>query len=289
MEEEGRSFPVPPLVRSVPGEPWSPSPFDRRMAEIYGEQAALQRPRAPIEAMRAWVEGLEPVPSFAEFIAEFGNFYRRTGLRAEERDIFRSLLAHRDIEKHALRELVLGIERSFFIGMFGFAVPTAEALDALSKHAPVLEIGAGCGAWARLLANRGVDVIATDPGAEECGVKWAPVEPLDAVSAINQWPERNVLCSWPTLGEDWLMDAARLMRPGQTLFTVHEEATATEQSWAYIELNFTREATLDLPVFKTLDRFEIWRKDPDDPARARATEAVLQALALTQHDDDDDC
>ena len=47
---------------------------------------------------------------------------------------------------------------------YGFAVPTDDALDAIVACSPrgVLELGAGTGHWAALLARRGVDVIAYD-------------------------------------------------------------------------------------------------------------------------------
>lgn len=174
-------------------------------------------------------------------------------------------------------------ERNRFVREFGFAVPTRAALDWLCRFSPLLEVGAGTGAWARLLAQRGADIVATDPkigGFMHGGATWYwdktyhPVLPLAGKTAVRRWPERNVFCSWPTLGETWLRQAARAMRPGRTLFVVREEATADERTWEYIEHHFEPIAlaapepeaewidnTLELPNWYFVhDRLEAWRK-----------------------------
>ena len=43
-----------------------------------------------------------------------------------------------------------------------WSVPTAAALDALAARAPLVEVGAGNGLWARELWRRGVDLVAYD-------------------------------------------------------------------------------------------------------------------------------
>ena len=43
-----------------------------------------------------------------------------------------------------------------------FAVPSERALDLLASYAPLVEMGAGTGYWARLLQLRGVQVAAFD-------------------------------------------------------------------------------------------------------------------------------
>ena len=46
--------------------------------------------------------------------------------------------------------------------LYAFAVPNPDALDTLAALGPVVEVGAGTGYWARLLQQRGVDVVALD-------------------------------------------------------------------------------------------------------------------------------
>jgi hypothetical protein len=130
-----------------------------------------------------------------------------------------------------MNTLAVHLERDRFICEFGFAVPAREALDWLAKYSPLLEIGAGSGAWAKLLAMRGADIIATDPGIESFSfggerVRWEtkyhPVLPLEGKTAVRRWPTRNVFCGWPSLSQTWLRLAARAMTPGRALYAVSE-------------------------------------------------------------------
>jgi hypothetical protein len=45
---------------------------------------------------------------------------------------------------------------------YAFGVPGDEALECLARYAPLVEIGAGTGYWARCLRERGVDIVAYD-------------------------------------------------------------------------------------------------------------------------------
>lgn len=100
---------------------------------------------------------------------------------------------------------------------FGFGIPDDAVLDAVVDAAPpagVVEIGAGSGYWARLLAARGVDVVAYDlhppPSPENKnfgGVEpWHPVLQGDE-TAVARHPDRLLLLVWPTADEDWPAEA----------------------------------------------------------------------------------
>ena len=99
---------------------------------------------------------------------------------------------------------------------YGFAVPTDEALDAIVAGSPggVLELGAGTGHWAALLARRGVDVIAYDvapppspANAWFAGVRpWHRVHPGDE-RVVKRYADRTLLLVWPTWNETWASDA----------------------------------------------------------------------------------
>jgi hypothetical protein len=208
--------------------------------------------------------------------------------------------------------LALHLERDQFIREFGFAVPTREALDRICAFSPLLEIGAGSGAWARLLALRGADIIATDLNVESFatyrGERWErwvwektyhPVLPLAGKTAVRRWPERNVFCCWPSLGQTWLRQAARAMLPGRALLVVREDATADERTWNYVErhfkpvVNYLEEIragdleighwvdnTVELPNWHFLhDQLEVWIKK---------TRRELAATPPRVKDEDDD-
>ena len=107
---------------------------------------------------------------------------------------------------------------------FAFAVPTAEAVEAVRRFAPegVVEIGAGTGDWAYVMAQTGIDVAAFDvapapnPDRKWFGTtaSWHPVQ-LGDESTVERFPDRALLLVWPTRNEVWPADAlARYRRAG---------------------------------------------------------------------------
>lgn len=112
------------------------------------------------------------------------------------------------------------------IARYGFAVPTDEALDLISAHSPhgVVELGAGTGYWAHLLAVRGVDVVAydTEPAPSATNPWFAGTDPWHPLlvgdqHTVEQHPERTLLLIWPTRGADWAASAIeRFHRAGGT-------------------------------------------------------------------------
>ena len=51
---------------------------------------------------------------------------------------------------------------------YSWAIPDERALQILESFAPLIEIGAGKGYWARLLRDRGVDILAFDKYKYNC-------------------------------------------------------------------------------------------------------------------------
>lgn len=208
------------------------------------------------EAMRRWLDGT-PVPSREVFLSTFGTAYINYRIRC---DAFYGFDAGAiDIFSQQRRQ------RRHFIDKYGFSIPISEAIDALRKYSPLLEIGAGSGYWSRLMRNEGIDVVATDPSCDafygfDVG-KHFPVEPLPGKTAVRHYPRRNVFCSWPSLKHTWLRQAARAMRPGRTLIVVREDSTADERTWDYIEGTFRHVENIEIPCWSgTHDWIEIWIK-----------------------------
>lgn len=129
-----------------------------------------------------------------------------------------------------------GADRAALVRRYAFAVPDDEPLDAICRAAPpagIVEIGAGLGYWAQLLAERGVDVVAYDryppPSTDNTwftGVEpWHPVVEGDE-REVEHHADRLLLLVWPTQNEDWPAEALeRFHRAGGTkLAYVGEEA-----------------------------------------------------------------
>ncbi|ROO60440.1 hypothetical protein EDC02_2312 [Micromonospora sp. Llam0] len=95
-----------------------------------------------------------------------------------------------------------GRELQDLLRLYSYAVPSLEALDRLAELGALVEIGAGSGYWARLLRDRGVDVVAYDhllPGDNGYiadAPRWSPVTTGDE-RAVRTHPDRTLFVCWP--------------------------------------------------------------------------------------------
>ena len=163
------------------------------------------------------------------------------------------------------------LTRKPFVREWGFAIPCAEAVRALVRLGPLLEIGAGSGAWAAMLAARGVDVTATDfqPAGEQpfygftCG-RHFPVSEMSAPDAVRAHADRNVFCSWPAQDTAWDAEAALAVRPGRFFALISDGpggTSGTPQLFQALDRGFRKVATLALPQFPRIrDRLVIYRR-----------------------------
>jgi hypothetical protein len=85
---------------------------------------------------------------------------------------------------------------------YAFGVPGDSALDCLARYAPLVEMGAGLGYWARCLRERGVDIIAYDAMGESWRAWFRPSilaeTRRDGTRAIESrhHPERSEPVAW---------------------------------------------------------------------------------------------
>lgn len=229
------------------------------LADRAAQRPLHARPQQVTEAAREWLAG-KPVPTLEEFFRRHGRAFRNY------RYAWAEALCTNGPDTLAMME-----DRWSYIREFGFSIPTAEALDLLARHASLVELGAGTGFIAAPLAQRGVEIEATDiaPCGKPGGYGFTvgahrPTLQLEATEAVRRFPGRDAFCSWPSLNESWLADAARAMHIGRALIVVREAATANEATWLSIGRTFREEASLEIPCFVGLhDRIEVWRKYRD--------------------------
>jgi hypothetical protein len=94
--------------------------------------------------------------------------------------------------------------RKWCVQRYAFAVPTSEALETISRYAPIVELGAGTGYWAWLLRQRGVDCLAYDlaPPDQVANphafrpLTWTTVEP-GSVEVLQKHSGRALFLCWP--------------------------------------------------------------------------------------------
>lgn len=97
---------------------------------------------------------------------------------------------------------------------YSFAIPTEKALARIVALSPIVEIGAGTGYWAKLLTDRGADVIAYDARptdrAENFWHKRNPAfHPVlhGGSKRAKRHPDRALFLCWPPYDTPMAIDA----------------------------------------------------------------------------------
>lgn len=91
--------------------------------------------------------------------------------------------------------------REHLVRLFSHAVPNDEAIQAIGElQLPVLEIGAGSGYWAALIARAGVPVRAVEPA--KWSHYWAPVHEGDYKEVADpEYAAVALMLCWPPEGD----------------------------------------------------------------------------------------
>jgi hypothetical protein len=165
--------------------------------------------------------------------------------------------------------------------VYSWAIPNDEAIAALvemSADRGILEVGAGTGYWAALLAQAGADIVATDqaPPSEARGVEynawhsharsWFPVVQRDATEAAQAESTRALLLCWPPSQSAMGVEAVRAYR-GDTVAYVGEwinMSTGNAELLELLEAAWNLGRVVDLPVWRGHDdKLRIFhRRDP---------------------------
>lgn len=151
---------------------------------------------------------------------------------------------------------------------YSWAIPNDEAIAALVKHSPIVEIGAGTGYWANLVTQAGGDVLAYDiaPGKNEwCDVPacYHPVIKSYAAPAALRHPDRALFLCWPPYRALWLARALKAYK-GTTVLYVGEGGGGCTGSDAFFDIlarDFEEVETVDIPQWAhTHDSMTIHRR-----------------------------
>lgn len=100
--------------------------------------------------------------------------------------------------------------REYAVKAWAWAVPSSEIIEDIVKFSEgfILEVGAGRGYWAKLLAAGGADIIATDPYPPEG--TFYPVDRLKDAAAVSMFGRgRTLLLIWPPYDMSVAYDALR--------------------------------------------------------------------------------
>lgn len=148
--------------------------------------------------------------------------------------------------------------RHKYIEQFGFAILTAETIEALRQYSPIVEAGSGSGYWAYEMKKRGLDIIATEPYPGRPKIyketEWkmyTEFEKLTGPRAVRKYPTRTLLIVWPDYQARWPTVTLQAFS-GETVIYVGEGAggcTADDKFHDHLESNFNEIAYLKIPNF----------------------------------------
>lgn len=104
-------------------------------------------------------------------------------------------------------------ERDRLTRHYAWAVPTDEAIAAIAALSPIIEIGAGTGYWAMLLAQAGADIVAYDfapPGGPFTNPyrhqhTWFDIQ-RGSWEVLEQYPDRALFLCWPPYDDSMAAD-----------------------------------------------------------------------------------
>lgn len=152
---------------------------------------------------------------------------------------------------------------------YAWAVPDDKALELISRHGPLVEIGAGTGYWAALLARRGVDILAYDaappPDPNNLwhyqAMTWFPVQPGGPEKAAL-YPERTLFLCWPPMGEPFAAECLRHYQGNRVIYVGESGGCTADVTFhKMLQRDFVLEFEHHIPRWPPMtDRLWIYRR-----------------------------
>ena len=165
---------------------------------------------------------------------------------------------------------------------YAWAIPSERALAAIARYGPIVEIAAGTGYWARLLRERGVDIIAYDktpPDGSDRNryhrgaICWTEVR-RGGITAIDAHPDRSLLLCWPPRweqpqrgdGQSPVSHFVVRRYRGDTVIYIGEpgpRATGSLSLWRRLRREWELTDEVAIPQWDVAhDRLMVWRRRP---------------------------
>eukprot|EP00873_Tetraselmis_striata_P005033 jgi/Tetstr1/425297/TSEL_015748.t1 len=160
--------------------------------------------------------------------------------------------------------------RDRYMARFGCAAWTDEAMEAIARFSPLIEIGAGKGQWEAELSRRGVDVVAFDNGV---ALPTPELPPVGRVAEgdhtqLAHHPRRTLLLVYPE--GDMAMQCLQEYR-GEVLLYVGEGrggVTASAPFFDALEAGWRAEAVIPLAPFReNYERLYVMRRCGPPPKK----------------------
>ena len=154
------------------------------------------------------------------------------------------------------------------IRQFSFAVPTPEAIAAIARFSPLVELGAGSGYWAHLLQRQSAECRPydlkvghdTDLALGPWDRMWTPVRKAGP-RVLRRYPCHTLLLCWPSISTTMASEAVKHYRGPRIIHIGAPGLTGDDEFYGELEAAFTKVAEIPIPQWEgTDDMIEIWER-----------------------------
>lgn len=155
--------------------------------------------------------------------------------------------------------------REKLVKIYAWAITDPNALKAIvraTKDTGIVEIGAGKGYWASLLANCGVNVVAYDNGEDKYIGGYYPVEEA-GIEMVAFHQDKALFLCWPPYDTSMAYDCVSKYK-GNTLIYIGEDfggCNANDDFFHFVSKNFKLDCRIDMAKWEGLhDNLYIYRR-----------------------------
>jgi len=128
-------------------------------------------------------------------------------------------------------------KRAELVQEYSWSIPNEDLVREIAEYSPLVSIGAGTGYLEALVRQVGGDIIATEPKPKK---EWIAMERLNHTEALEKYPERNILLSWPPYNSRMAAEVIEKMK-SSTLFYIGElegGCCGDKRFWKILEKKF---------------------------------------------------
>lgn len=165
--------------------------------------------------------------------------------------------------------LRLFMAREGMVRRYAWAIPTAEAIAAIAKLSPIVEVGAGSGYWTSLLREQGATVEPFDKHPDpsdnsNISHRWLAVQHGTPAEALTGGRERwTLFLCWPSYEGSWAAEALELHTGAHVCYIGEGPGgcTADDRFFELLEERYEQVDEVSIPQWYGIhDSLSIWQR-----------------------------
>ena len=167
------------------------------------------------------------------------------------------------MQKNNLNDLgSLRQKRKKFVREFSWAIPNIEAIKAIRKYAPIVEIGSGGGYWGYLIEQDGTSIELFDNRTDTFQKIWK-VSQQGGPEVLSRYFNHSLLLCWPPYNSTMASDCLRNFQGKYVIYIGEPEGgcTADDDFFMILKEHFKLIETVEIPQWPNIhDSILIYKK-----------------------------